>query len=60
MLKKLISRIYKHRNPAVIVYRTSLAKDRLEFDQPGELLVTNDPEVIAFARKYRHPIENSK
>lgn len=60
MIKKTISRIYKHSKPAVIVYRSGLGKDRLEFDQPGEILVTNDPEVIAFARKYRQPIENSK
>jgi hypothetical protein len=59
-MKKLITRIYKHSNSAVIIYRLGLTKDRLEFDQPGEILVTNDPAVIAFARKYRHPIENSK
>ena len=60
MIKRTISRIYKHSLPAVVIYRTGLAKDRLEFDQPGEILVTNDPEVIAFARKYRQPVENSK
>jgi hypothetical protein len=51
MIKKLISRIYKHCNPVVIVYRSGPAKDRLEFDQPGEILVTNDPEIIAFVRQ---------